>query len=248
MTVHELWLALRRGWWMVLGVPLVAAIVVAVAPPYHSLTIQARMSLALDVPTELVVPTSDAGAAKVGETLVDDISRVIGGRVFAAAVAKRMGLSDGEEYSSPLPADIASSLSATDRHRVLDITVTRSDVDPPKAETKLEYERVTDVHLELTAIARAAGAELTENGDQWFALLGAGGARLSVVDWPVSDILPPTLRQRLETPLRLLAALALGVALALGRWILDQRIRSRADAATATGLPILGAIEGRRGR
>ena len=198
---------------------------------------QARLGLALDVPPELIVPTSDAGAAKVGETLVDDISRIVGGDRFALAVAARRG-----DDQIVAPGEISSSLSATDRHRVLDVTVTRSlapDASPTETAALRE---------EIAAIAAAAAEELATNGGEWFGLLGAEGARLTVVHGPVVDVGPPSLRARLELPLRVAAAAALGAALAIGWWVLDPRVRSAADAARACEAPILGRVPaGRRG-
>jgi hypothetical protein len=246
MTPTDMWMAIRRGWWLVLGVPLVAAAVMFLIPGSAPQVVQARLSLALDVPADLVVPTSDAGAAKVGETLIDDISRVIGGDVFAAAVADRLG-SGGTELAAgaqsinaaPTSGEIASSLSATDRHRTLDITVTRS---APAGTPPDEIAQLAD---HLTAVAGAAAEELTANGGAWFALLGADSAGLTLVDGPDAGPLPPSLRERLETPVRLAAAAALGIALALALWAIDPRVRSAADATAATRTQVLGAVTAR---
>ena len=113
--------AILGGWPLIILVPTIALLAWWWLPPPAPVTYQARLSLALDVPPELVIPGSDASAAKVGETLIDDISRVIGGDRFAAAVAERL---DGDV--AVRAGEIGASLSATDRHRVTDITVTRS--------------------------------------------------------------------------------------------------------------------------
>ncbi|MFQ5459845.1 MAG: hypothetical protein ACE5EL_03535, partial [Anaerolineae bacterium] len=82
--------ALRRGAPLVVGLPAaVLALGLAASSPAR-VAMESRVSLVLDVPPSLVIPGSDASAAKVGETLVDDISRIVGGDVFAAAVARRV--------------------------------------------------------------------------------------------------------------------------------------------------------------
>jgi uncharacterized protein involved in exopolysaccharide biosynthesis len=237
--------ALRRGWWLVVGLPVVVAAFGLYSLRDNPTVYQARIGLALDVPPELIVPTSDAGAAKVGETLVDDISRIVGGDRFAIAVAARLESlppwGPGSDDQAVTAGEIASSLSATDRHRVLDITVTRALAAgaPTGSPDALRHQ--------LNAIASAAAEELAANGGDWFALLGARGARLTVVDGPVAGAAPPSLRSRLEMPLRIAAAAALGAALAIALWALDPRVRSDAEAARVCGAPILGRVRaGRR--
>jgi capsular polysaccharide biosynthesis protein len=188
---------------------------------------QARLAFAVDVPRSAIVVGSDEGtAAKIGEALVDDISRVIPRDVFAAAVARR------------LPADmhvaageLAADTSATDRHRVSDITVTRTL--PPGADAAA-------FQGELSAIAQAVVAELEENAAAWFARLGEDDVRLTVVDSPDVVLVAPGLRQRLELPLRVLLALAVGVAIALLLHALDPRLYTAAEAGRAARAPVVG--------
>lgn len=227
ISLVELARVLRRRWWLVLGLPaVVLGLSLATLRPAPA-QYQARLAFAVDVPHSALVAGSDEGtAAKVGEALVDDISRIIPRDVFAAAVARRlpaeMQISAGE---------LAADTSATDRHRVTDITVTRT-LPPGTDETAFQRE--------LAAIAQAVVAELEENAGQWFARLGADEVRLTLVDAPDVTRLPPSLRQRLELPLRVLLALVLGIGLALLLHALDPRLYTAADAGRAARAPVVG--------
>jgi len=222
---------LRRRWMLIVGLPLAVLVLsIALAPP-PPVRLQARLSFAIDVPASALVEGSDEGsAAKVGEALIDDMSRIIRGDRFAAAVAARLG------GAGVAPGEAEGSLSADDRHRVADVTVTRTVPAPADAAARAAVE------AELAAIARAVVAELEENGAAWFARLGADEVALTIVDGPRVDVLPATLRERLDGPLRvLLAALtALGIAGALHA--LDRRLYAADEVERALGLPVVGII------
>jgi capsular polysaccharide biosynthesis protein len=67
------------------------------------------------------------------------------------------------------------------------------------------------------------------------------GATVTALDGVAVAPAPPSLRNRLDIPIRLGLGLALGVVLALLVWYFDPRIRDRADAE-AIGLDILAEI------
>lgn len=227
ISLVELLRVLRRRWWWVLGLPAavlaLSLLTLKPAPAQY----QARLAFAVDVPRSAIVIGSDEGtAAKIGEALVDDISRLIPRDVFAAAVARR--LPEGMEVTA---GELAADTSATDRHRVSDITVTRRL--PPGADAAA-------FQAELAAIAQAVVAELEENAGDWFARLGEDDVRLTVVDSPDVVVVAPGPRERLELPLRVLLALAVGVALALLLHALDPRLYTAEEAGRAAGAPVLG--------
>lgn len=237
LGVAELARILRRRWGWVLGLPLVVLLFSLATARAAPTVYQARLAFAVDVPRSALVPGSEeGGAAKIGEALVDDISRIIPRDVFALAVTRR--LPAGGAVS---PGELAAETSATDRHRVADVTVTRAL--PPGRDPRA-------FAAELERVARAVVAELEENAGQWFARLGADDVVLTIVDAPDVVTLAPSLRERLDLPLRLLAALALGVAIALGLHALDARLYTDAEARAAAGAPVLGWLprEGRRWR
>lgn len=229
LDVAGLLVGLRRRWVLLVGLP---ALVLAASLALHRPSperLQARLSFAIDLPASALVEGSDEGtAAKVGEALIDDISRIIRGDRFAAAVASRL------EGIDVAPGESESSLSADDRHRVADVTVTRVAAAGEGGRARAE--------TELRAIALAVVAELEENGDAWFARLGADEVVLTIVDGPRVATLGPTLRERLEIPLRvaLAALVALGAAAALH--LADPRLHDPRDVERALALPVLGRL------
>jgi len=233
---RDVFLALRRRWWLVLGLPLLVLVVSLLTYDAPVEVYQARLSFAVDVPAAALVPGSDEGtAAKIGEALIDDLARIISGDVFAEAVAAQ--LADGTSVAA---GEIASSLSATDRHRVADVTVTRA-ARPAAGPGDLNA-----LMSELGAIADAVVRELEANGTDWFARLGDEEVRLTVVARPAVVQLPPSLRSRLEMPMRVTLALLVGIALALLWHYFDERLYEADDAAIAAGAPVIGRIPRRR--
>lgn len=238
LDLLDLGRGLRRRWWIVLGLPLLVGLLSLATyeppPPRY----QARLSFAVDLPASALQPGSDEGtAAKVGEALIDDMSRLVAGDRFAEAVQAR--LPEGVRLA---PGESASSLSADDRHRVSDVTVTRSAAPDASA-----AERAA-LAVDLGLISEAIVAELEENAGTWFARLGADEVRLTIVDGPRVDALPPSARERLEIPLRLGLGLLLGLGLAAGLHLADPRLYDGRAAARATGAAVLGRVPGPRRR
>ncbi len=227
---------LRRQALLILGLPLLVGIFSLVSPRRPAQIYQARLSVAVDIPRSAIVVGSDEGtAAKIGEALIDDLARIIGGDVFAAAVARH--LPPGTEVAA---GEIASSLSATDRHRIADITVRRA------LPARVPADEVAKVERQLLAIAQAVVEELNAHGADWFARLGEDEVVLSVIDSPRVERLPASLTERLQQPLRLLLALLIGLGLAAWREAIDLAIRNAEQAALAVAAPVLGVIPGQR--
>jgi uncharacterized protein involved in exopolysaccharide biosynthesis len=236
LDVREVVIVLRRGWWLVLGLPLAVLVLTLATWRAPAVTYEARLRVAVDVPRSALVAGSDEGtAAKIGAALIDDIARVIPSQAFAEAVARR--LPPGAAVD---PGQIASDLSATDRHRIADVWVRRTVAADAPAE---QVQRIED---DLLAIARGAVAELEENGGAWFARLGEEHIALSVIDRPTVAALPPDLRTRLEIPMRLALALFAGVILAFLRHALDGALHTAGEAAVLAGAPVVGRIPRRR--
>jgi len=229
---------LRRRWWLVLGLPLLVVVFSMLMAGDEPVTYEARLRVAVDIPRSLIVVGSDEGtAAKIGEALIDDVSRMIPSEAFAEAVAARLPV--GVNVS---PGQIASELSATDRHRVADVWVrgtAAADADPDDVER---------IQSELLAIGDAAVAELEQNGNKWFARLGEDNVALTVIDRPRVAALPPSLRRRLDVPIRAGLALLAGIGLAFLLHALDPKLYADTDAEAATGAPIVARIPRDRGR
>lgn len=223
---------LRRRWWLVAGLPALVALVSLLTVDRPPPTYQARLTFAVDIPRTAIVDGSDEGtAAKIGEALIDDLSRMMSGDVFAAAV--RAHLAPEFQLS---PGEVASSLSATDRHRVADVTVTRA---LPPAATPEQGAALAD---ELAAIAEAVVTELETNGNAWFARLGEDQVLVTVIDRPKVAVLPLALRTRLEVPLRTALALVVAIGLAALLHFTDHRLHTDAEVEAAVGAQVLGRI------
>jgi capsular polysaccharide biosynthesis protein len=196
-------------------------------------TVEARLRFAVDVPKSAIVEGSDEGSgAKVGAALIDDIARVIPSEAFAEAVAQR--LPDGIDVA---PGEIASELSATDRHRIADVWVRRT---VPAGNEMGSPIRVAQEQL--AAVAEKVVEELEENGSVWFARLGEDDIALAVIDGPNVTIVPATVRTRLDLPLRVALALVVGVGLAFLLHAVDRRLYTASEAATASGVAVVGRI------
>jgi len=154
------------------------------------------------------------------EYLLDDLAEVIKSRAFAGDVSQAAGL------EIP-PGPIQGATSAGKLHRILTVHITWPNPD------------------ELQQISAAAVGVLLERASSYFAQLGTEDAVISLIDPPVVSAVGPSLRERLDLPLRLLIALAVGVALAFLLDYLDDSLRDRQDVQ-ALQLPLLGEIPDRR--
>lgn len=222
------WLGgLRRWWWIVVGLPALTALLWWVRPPAVDRSVTARLTVAVDV-----VPDGGGGgrtegtAAEVGEALIDDLSRILPGAAFAAAVNARLPAA-----AAVAPGEISGAVSAEDRHRVTDVTVRRPAADAALVE----------------GIAAAVADELVENGAAWAARLGTDDAVVTLVDGPHVAAVPASLADRLALPLRLVLAVLVALGLATGLHAADPVLRQASDAAAAAAAPILAAVP-RRGR
>ena len=235
MDIRLALVILRRRWWLVVGLPLlVGGLSWATAAPPETVY-QSRLSFAVDIPRSARVPGGDDDTA-IAESLIDDIARVIPGDVFAEAVTAR--LPAGMRVTA---GELASDLSAEDRHRVADVTVTRAA--PPGATPS----QVAAVRAELATIASAVVAELEQHGRQWFARLGEDDIAITIVDRPDVTVVPPSLRVRLDFPLRLGLATLVAVGLAFALHALDPHLYTADEAAAVAEATVLGEIP-RRGR
>ncbi|MBC7315162.1 MAG: hypothetical protein H5T70_01905 [Chloroflexi bacterium] len=150
------------------------------------------------------------------EYLLDDLAEVVKSAAFARDVANLAGL------DVPVGA-IQGATSAGKLHRILSVHITWPNAP------------------ELERIANAVVEVLTVQGAKYFAQLATDEATVAVIDPPSIAPVGPSLRQRLDLPLRLILALGVGVGLAFLWDYLDDTVRSRADLA-ALGVPLIGEI------
>ena len=155
------------------------------------------------------------------EYLADDLSEVVKYSAFADDVSAH--LAQGAEPISVSPGAIQGSTVAEKQHRILTLRITWGDAD------------------ELAAVANAAAEVLPQNGPDYFAPIGAGEARFTLIDRPVVVPVGMSLRERLDLPIRLFLALLAGVAVAFLLDYLDDTVRDQADLS-AMGITVLGEI------
>lgn len=150
------------------------------------------------------------------EYLIDDFAEVVESKVFAQDVASVAAL-------DVPPGAVQGATSAGKLHRILTIDVTWHDQE------------------EVKLIADAVVQVLCDQGETYFAQLATGSAVVFLIDPPHVSQVGPSLRQRLDLPLRLIVALGAGIFLTFLLDYLDDSIRHRADLEKLD-LPILAEI------
>ncbi|MFQ6057655.1 MAG: YveK family protein [Anaerolineae bacterium] len=223
MELRLYWKIIRRRLWIVILLPLIVlGVSLALrrpAPPLY----QATVRLVVDVPPLPMEEGMDFDpryyAALATEYLVDDFSGFVTSQVVAESVSARLA---AQGITVP-PGVIQGSTSSEKIHRLVTLRVTWSDPD------------------QALAIARAAVEALREESPKYFARLQAGAPQISVIDRPSVTPVGPSLRERLDLPLRLLLALLAGLGLAFLLDYLDDTLRDAEDVE-ALGLVVLGEI------
>ncbi len=226
MEVLAYWQIIRRRWW----IPLLLTFIVATVSAYQlrpwqspPATFSATMRLLVSV-----LPAADADltmydarfyAWQTSEYLVDDFTEVVNSSLFAGNVRQRLS-----DEGIVIPPGAIRGSSATGRlHRILTITI-----NWPSRE-------------ELAAIAEAIDDELATNSAFYFAQLGTENTKVTVLDRPTISVIAPSLRFRIEWPLRTLLAFVVGLGLVFLLDYLDTSLRSSQDVE-AMGIPVVGMI------
>jgi capsular polysaccharide biosynthesis protein len=243
MELREYWRILRRRWaiplWLTVAVALLSALQLQPwneRPPHYG----ASMRLLVGV---MPAPDADVTAYDpryyawlTSEYLVDDFTEVVRSQLFARNVSERLESerleserleSDGAnaEGSAPtLPAGVIQGSAVTGRqHRILTLSLGWGDP------------------AQLTQMAEAAATELVENAPVYFRQLGTDNAGVTLLDAPSVYVIGPSLRERLEWPMRIGLALFVGIGLIFLLEYLDSSVRRRRDLEEL-GLTILGEI------
>jgi capsular polysaccharide biosynthesis protein len=225
MELREYWRIIRRYAWLiglVLAVTLVATLALRLlhpAAPVYSATMRFTVG---------VVPEQGHGQFYTydryytwlsSEYLIDDLSEVVRSAVFATAVSQELAA-----QGIAVPAGVISGSTQPGKlHRILTITITGSD--PQR----------------LTAIAAATAKVLSQRNREFLAQLMSENATVYLIDPPAVGPVPPSLKQRLDLPLRLALALVAGVALAFVLDYVDDSVRGEEDLQ-ALGLPLLAGL------
>lgn len=209
-----------------LTVLLTAALTLATQRPWQARPAAYTTSLSFSVGVQPQDPASGEEAyytALASEYLIDDLAEVVRGSEFAAAVSQRL---QAQGIAVP-PGALQGATQPGKLHRILTVGITWGNPD------------------ELAAIGEAVAATIEQEAATFMPRLFAqNGAAYLVNQGGVGEV-GPSLRQRLEFPLRLLLALAAGIVLAFLADYLDDRIRSREDVEQM-GLNVVGEIPKKR--
>lgn len=208
MELKLYWHIIRKRLWLVLGLIALVALSYWVFRPPTIQTYTAHMRFVVGLKPEPNTGnyyTYDRYYTWLtAEYLVDDLAEIVKSRAFANDVAALAGI------DIP-PGAIQAATSAGKLHRILNVSITWSNAQ------------------ELAHIANACVETFLKRGDAYFAQLGTDSGVFSLIDPP--NIVPnaPSLRQRLDLPLRLILALVAGLGLAFLLDYLDDTVRHRAD-------------------
>lgn len=224
MELRRYWRIIRRRLWIV--IVLLAASVLSYllfAPPKTvSYTAGMRFVVGLEPEQKPNVYTYDRYYTwMTAEYLIDDLAEVVKSHAFAQDVSALSGID--------VPAEAIQGATASGKlHRILTINVTW-----PHRE-------------QLGPISEAVAEALKRQTDEYFGQFGGEETVISLIDPPQIQPVGPSLRQRMDLPLRLLLAGGLGIALTFFLDYIDDTIRHREDL-DELGLPILGEIPRARG-
>jgi len=220
MELRLYWQIIKRRLWLMLGLVAIFALSYLVYRPQAVPVYHADMRFVVGI-----APERSAGAYYTydryytwltAEYLVDDLSEVVKSQAFAHDVATASGID--------IPAGaIQGATSAGKLHRILNVTIHWGNPQ------------------ELDRIAAAVPQVLSDKGSRYFAQLGTENAAVSLIDPPRIGVVGPSLKQRLDLPIRLFLALLVSVGLCFLLDYLDDTIRHREDLE-ALDLPILGEI------
>jgi capsular polysaccharide biosynthesis protein len=227
MELRQYWAIIRRWWWIpVLTVLLTAALTLLTQRPWQARPAAYTTSLSFSVGVQ---PQSQASGeeayytALASEYLIDDLAEVVRGSEFAAAVSRRLA---GQGITVP-PGALQGSTQAGKLHRIMTVGITWGNPD------------------ELTLIGDAVAATLEQEAATFMPRLFAQNGAAYLVNQGGVGTVGPGLSDRLQFPLRLLLALAAGIALAFLADYLDDRIRGREDVERL-GLRVVGEIPRRK--
>lgn len=219
MELRSYLLVIRRRWWVPAALFVLVALLTpftyhAPAPVYQA-SIRFTIGVSADRPVEGVDPILTSYMAS--EYIRDDFVEILHSEMFASDVNVNLS-------GTGLKIDknaIAGSVEK--QRRIMSMTVTWPDAS------------------QAATIANSAAKTLETQNAKYFRQLGSEGASVTIIDGPDVGQVPPSLRERLDIPIRLALALAAGLLLAFLIDYLDDSVRDSSELA-AMGLNVLGEI------
>ncbi len=223
MELLRYWEIIVRRAWIVLLVPGVALIswLIVRVPPTEGYQGSLRFMVGVTPPEGPLTGDELYSFELASEFIVDDFAEVVKSQAFAQDVAARLA-----DHEVEVQRCAIQGFAVTRLHRILTVTISCPDRD------------------EAVAIAQATQRTLEEENARYFTQLGARGALVTVIDPAVVTPVPPSLRERLDLPIRLALGVVGGLGLAFLLDYVDTSIRTPRDAESL-GIPLLGRLPGR---
>ena len=223
MELRLYWNIIRRRLWLVILLPLlVLGFSLGTRRPAPA-TYTVSLAVIVDVPP---LPVQEGlnfdprfTAPQATEYLVDDFSELVRRDAFAQAVSRRLAAAGIQIPTSA----IEGSTSSEKRHRIMTLSFNWNNPDQAQA------------------IAQAIVATLTEDSPRFFARLAGVSPQVTLIDGPHVALVAPSLRDRLDLPLRLSLALAAALGIVFLWHYLDDRLYSSQELQSL-GLVVLGEI------
>jgi capsular polysaccharide biosynthesis protein len=216
---------LLRRWPLVLIPALVVLLLglVTYNPPAPAYNVGVRFLVGQDLPAM----DTDWGEERyynwlASEYIVNSVADWVKGTEFAAAISAQLAL---EGVDVP-PGSIQAGLVPDNERSTFTLSFSHGD-----AETA-------------AAVMEAAILVLQRDNASAIPPIANEPAMVAPIDDPIVTPLPPSLRSRLDLPLRIVLAVGVGIGLAFLVEYLDPTVRHRKEVE-AMGLTILGEIPGR---
>lgn len=227
MELRQYWRIVYRRLWVVILLPvLVLGGSLLLAPsraPLYETSMRFTMGLTPETWRGSYYAYDRYYVWLASEYLVDDFSQIVESQAFAQDVSRRL-----RDQGITLPTGrIQGSTVSQKQHRILTVKVTWHDQE------------------QLQAIAQAAAKALEEDNSKYFAALGSEGALVYLIDPPQVVEISPSLKERLDIPIRGCLALIAGVGLAFFLDYIDDTIRDVAELE-AMGMRVLAEIPSAR--
>jgi capsular polysaccharide biosynthesis protein len=223
MELRQYWQIVRRRLWLI-GVLLALVLVIHVLMrPAPAISYQATMRFMMGIEPE--ARTGDYYTYDkyytwlTAEYLIDDTTALVRSGAFAEAVSSHLA-----EIGVTVPTGaIQGSTQAGQLHRILSVHLVGGNA------------------TELGQIAQAVAEVLPDQIARHFAQVGTENVYASLIDPPAIGAIGPSLKQKLDLPLRLGLALVAGVALVFVLDYLDTTVHSRQEVEQS-GLDVLAEI------
>ena len=228
MEFRHYWGIVRRSWPLVLGLPLLVALLTlalyVVLPRRYTITaamLVTQRPLAVDEPQVTLPDQNNRESWTASEFIVDDILQLVETQRFAEDVAGWMGAERGRAID---PEAITEGLEAERTHRMIYLTANAGNA--------------TDARL----IVEGAITMLQQRGLEYWGREESTSLDVSPLDLP-DEAEPATglFGLLVDIVLRSMLAAIAGIGLAFLRHYLDQSLHRR-DDVEALGLEVVGAI------